>query len=148
MIEVEIPNDICKYETKFIGPFTTRQTICVAAALVTVFPAYLFLSQYFIQKVALILCMVASTPFILCGFVKPYDMPFEKYAVIIFNTLFRYPAKRKYMTVNLFEALFDEDDGNKSEKVPDKKNKEKTNKKTYSTKIKQVSSDPDLFCCS
>ena len=146
MIEVDIPSDICKYETKFIGPFTLRQTICVSVALVTVFPAYLFLSHYFIQKVSLLLCMIASTPFILCGFVKPYDMPFEKYVKVIFNSVFLYPTKRKYIIKNIYEGIFEDDNVITLQEKATKK--EKTSKKVSTTKIKQVSADPDLFCCS
>lgn len=33
MIKSRIPKDIRKYETKLVGPFTLRQTICIAVAV-------------------------------------------------------------------------------------------------------------------
>ena len=33
MIEVKVPKDILKYKTRLVGPFTSRQILCLGIAL-------------------------------------------------------------------------------------------------------------------
>lgn len=47
MIEIEIPQDISKYESKLIGPFTTRQTICVVGLAVGCISSFFAVSSAF-----------------------------------------------------------------------------------------------------
>lgn len=156
MIEIEIPKDILRFKTKLIGPFTARQFVCVALGAAVTFPAYMILKEYFIRDVVLLGVMLILAPFILCGFVTLYGLPFEKYAMIFIRNNFRAPTKRPYKTNNFYRDLIDnydvDEDGNlvkiKENTAKDKltNSKEKGKNKSYNKK-KQVSSDPDLFSC-
>ena len=89
MIEIEIPQDISKYESKLIGPFTTRQTICVVGLAVGC------ISSFF----------AVSSPFALIGWYKPYGMHFEKFAKSVFVSLILAPAKRLYKIDNVYDRF-------------------------------------------
>lgn len=98
MIECNMPQDILKYEAKFVGNFTMRQTIWggigIAMALVGFF-GFFKGSQDISTKIAL--SAVTAIPFFAMGFVKIYGQPLEKALyVIILDNLIK-PAKRPYM---------------------------------------------------
>ena len=80
MIELEVPKDIRRYEAKFFGPFTTRQMICFVIAAIISIALFITLKDVMAQDVAIFLIIVIDLPFLLCGWVKPYGMPFEKFA--------------------------------------------------------------------
>ena len=150
MIEVDIPKDTSKYKPKFILGLTLRETICVGIAAIVAVPTFLILDKIFIRSFVLFVSMFLATPALLCGFFHPYDMEFEKYAKIVLESIFIRPKKRKYITENTFEIIYnafeDEIDLEQKEKyanVP-KKNYTPKNKKRKNV---QVSSDPELMCC-
>lgn len=108
MIEIEIPKDINKYEAKLIGPFSTRQAACFAlAALITV-PTFLGLSQALPRDLCMIICIILAMPFILVGWIKPYGMKFEQFMKTAFISNVLAPAKRLYMTDNMFDYIDEE----------------------------------------
>lgn len=109
MIELEIPRDIRKYEAKLFGPFTTRQLICFVAAAVVSFLMYSILGSLMPQDVCFFVIIVIDLPLLLCGWVKPYGMPFEKFAATAFTTTFVSPAVRKYVTDNPFSDKIKDD---------------------------------------
>ena len=109
MIEIEIPKDINKYEAKLVGPFTTRQTACFVCACALGIPTFLFLRDKVPTDLASILTMIVFLPFVLIGWVQPYGMKFEQFARTAFISNFIAPAKRKYVTMNQFELLFNPD---------------------------------------
>ena len=102
MIELEVPKDIRKYEAKLFGPFTTRQLICFVIACGIAFLSYNFLKELMPQDILVVLIIVIDLPVLLCGWFKPYGMPFEKFAKVAFTTTFVSPAIRKYVTENAF----------------------------------------------
>ena len=65
MIEVEINQDIRDYKTKLIGPFTTRQVICLVLGGGTVIGAYNLLQPFMTSDTTMIACMILAIPFIL-----------------------------------------------------------------------------------
>lgn len=152
MIELPITKDITKYKPKLLLGLTTRQVICTVLALVAAVPLFLIMDKIFIRDFTFFVCMALATPFVLCGFVHPYDMNFETYFLIIIRSIFLSPSKRKYIQKNMFENLFDafDDEGNliKTETSQKSKSTKKTSSKTTPVSNKQVSSDPDLFCCN
>ena len=88
MIEVKVPKDILKYKTRLVGPFTSRQILCLGIALVFDFLFYhavykpLGLPTEFLFYVILFLDI-------------PMDLPLEKYLKIVIQTKFLAPSKRK-----------------------------------------------------
>lgn len=130
MIEIEIPEDIRKYEAKFVGPFTLRQAVCFAAGCVLAVPTYLIISKFAPTDVAAFACIIVSAPFLVCGWVQPYGMTMEQFAKTAFVSNILAPTKRKYKTVNLYELAYNLDDETpkkkikRLKKIPKSKNKD------------------------
>lgn len=97
MIECNMPQDILKYEAKFVGNFTMRQTIWggigIAGALVGFF---VFFKETSDVSTRIIASAAIALPFFAMGFLKIFGQPLEKsLAVIIMDNLIK-PAKRPY----------------------------------------------------
>jgi hypothetical protein len=126
MIELEIPRDIRKYEAKLFGPFTTRQLVCFVIAAVIALAAYFVLADMMPQDICFFVIIIIDLPLLLCGWVKPYGMPFEKFAKTAFTTTFVSPAARKYVTENAFAEKTNTENAGKSKKsVKTKPSKDK-----------------------
>lgn len=105
MIEIRIPKEVNKYEAKFIGPFTLRQSVCLLIALPTCVLLYNLLSPYVpMDMVGFVLIIPASIAF-LFGWFRPYGMKFEKFLQSVFISSFVAPSKRKYCTENYFADI-------------------------------------------
>lgn len=107
-IEKEIPKDIRKYKPKLIGPFTTRQTLCLIPAVVLGVSAFFLLKDLLSSDFCLLLITIIAVPFILIGWVEPYGLPFEKFVRTVFVSLVLSPAVRKYKTKRLDVGLSEE----------------------------------------
>lgn len=106
MIKMPVPKEIRQYETKFIGPLTARQTVCLGiAAPLVILICYLLCSKLGMQwKYA----MYCSTPVIIVCMAfttKPYGVKFEKYAFDYIVDNFIAPPKRKYETENYYQKI-------------------------------------------
>lgn len=96
MLEVKIPQEIRKYEAKMVGPFTTRQAICVVCAALAGWLLFTAFRTSITKAVLIGIIMAVGFPAGLIGWWKPYGMPFEKFFVkILFSTLLS-PAKRYF----------------------------------------------------
>lgn len=122
MIELEVPKDIRKYEAKLFGPFTTRQLICFVIAVAIAFGAYYLFGSLMPQDVSFFVIIIIDLPVLLCGWFKPYGMPFEKFAKTAFTTTFVSPNVRKYVTENLYYNKM------KEEKIAEMQKKKKKQK--------------------
>lgn len=100
-IELPIPKDIRKYETKLIGPLTTRQTICIVPACALGALAYITLSKIAPRDLAMFACMLVIVPFIVFGWFKPYGIPLEKFLKTVFVTMVLAP-KIEYIKRKIF----------------------------------------------
>lgn len=106
MIEVSIPEDIRKYEPTFLGPLTTRQTICATAMVCSIY------ATYFLEKAvgitdpmnAPFFLFFALPPFFI-GWCKPYGMYFEKFVFKAFRENFLAPNKRPYKVDNMWDII-------------------------------------------
>lgn len=103
MIEIHINKDVGSYEAKLIGPFTARQTVCIAVAAPFC---------YLIYKIATPIIGIDAAGFLICipaviawsfGWLKPYGMHTEKFVASVFVNTVLAPANRKYKTENLHE---------------------------------------------
>lgn len=101
MIEVEMSEDIRKYEPKAIGPFTLRQAICAGIAVCLGLPAALIIPGDITVKV-LIFCLFGGIP-LACGYIK-MDGAYAEVIVIryIYSHMLT-PRKRKYKRKNAFK---------------------------------------------
>lgn len=101
MFAIDVPKDVRKYKSKFVGPFSFRQTI---GLLIGAGCGYV---GYYIQKTLLgsdvdnaILTWIFAAPGLAWGFIEPYGMPLEKFLKTTFVSMFLSPADRKYKPVN------------------------------------------------
>ena len=104
-IEIEIPKDISKYEAKIIGPFTLRQAICTVPAIGIAVLAFTTLIKYIPKDICIFITIILVAPLLLCGYIKVYGMPFEKFAKMVFISIVLAPTNRKYKTVNVYETI-------------------------------------------
>jgi len=139
MIEIEVPKDITKYEAKLIASFTTRQVGCLAIAAVIAVPTFLALRDAVPRDVATLIILLLVLPFVLLGWVKPYGMNFEQFVRTAFISNVLSPKKRKYVTMNVYDYLEDEnfeENSIKQRKLMTKKEMRKEMDSKISSKIK------------
>ena len=106
MIEVEMSDDIRKFETKFLGPFTMRQTVCTAIALLYAVPIAALINVSIDNKV--LIGFILAAPALGCGFIKFGGMPLEVFFIRVFYMYFLTPSKRKCKSVNTYKATLRE----------------------------------------
>ena len=99
MVECSMPQDILKRKSKFIANFSAREILCASLGLVFGMVCYFsWCKNIESQDVKMLLSALVILPFLLLGFIKVYDQPFEKLAPKIFMENFIYPLKRKKET--------------------------------------------------
>ena len=129
MIEIEVNQDIREYKTKLIGPFTTRQVICLILGGTTVIGAYNLLQPYLTSDTTTFVCMILAVPFILMsGIFEPHGMKMEDFLRASFVSLVLSPTVRKYELENSYNKQLMEERKKKKKKKKRKKSKIKANK--------------------
>lgn len=96
MIDIKIPKDIEKYQTKLIGPFTLRQAICFGGGAFIAFTICRPLFESVDSTIASIVSALVMSPFLACGFLTPYGLPFEQFFVRVVLYSLLTPKKRKF----------------------------------------------------
>lgn len=124
-LEIKVPKEITQYEAKLIGPLTTRQTIWSVIGGVTAIGVHA-LFNVIMPEYALYAALFACLPSALIGFVKVYEMPFEKFAIGYIKTNLIASRKRKSIIKNQFALITAE-----MESVEDKKPKYKRSKQAF-----------------
>lgn len=127
MIEIEVNQDIREYKTKLIGPFTTRQVICLILGGTTVIGAYNLLQPYLTSDTTTLVCMILAVPFILMsGIFEPHGMKMEDFLKASFVSLVLSPTVRKYELENSYNKQLMEE-----RKKKKKKKRKKSKIKAY-----------------
>lgn len=127
MIEIEVNQDIREYKTKLIGPFTTRQVICLILGGTTVIGAYNLLQPYLTSDTTTFVCMILAVPFILMsGIFEPHGMKMEDFLRASFVSLVLSPTVRKYELENSYNKQLMEE-----RKKKKKKKRKKSKIKAY-----------------
>ena len=127
MIEIEVNQDIREYKTKLIGPFTTRQVICLILGGTTVIGAYNLLQPYLTSDTTTFVCMILAVPFILMsGIFEPHGMKMEDFLRASFVSLVLLPTVRKYELENSYNKQLMEE-----RKKKKKKKRKKSKIKAY-----------------
>lgn len=104
MIEVVIPKDIMKYKATLIGPFTTRQTICLC---ITGIAEYSYFKLIKMLPMEITLDSAAGIAFLIAvmimsfGIIEPFGIPLEKYLKNVLVLGLLAPKNRVYKTSNL-----------------------------------------------
>lgn len=105
MIEVKIPQEIGDYDAKLIGPFTMRQALCGAIAALLAYLLYNNLSGIIAQDRIIGLILLIDAPLGLIGWIKPYNMRFEKFFIaVLFNTLIS-SSKRFFKSNSIIDKI-------------------------------------------
>lgn len=127
MIEIEVNQDIREYKTKLIGPFTTRQVICLILGGTTVIGAFNLLQPYLTSDTTTFVCMILAVPFILMsGIFEPHGMKMEDFLKASFVSLVLSPTVRKYELENSYNKQLMEE-----RKKKKKKKRKKSKIKAY-----------------
>ena len=126
MINIQIPKDPRDFQPKFVGPFTERQTICVAAAVVIVF-AGIWIEQHILKlpAISLIPPLIPAMIPLFMGFSEPlFKMQPEVYFKTVFHNMVKIPKHRSFKTQNYYKLLEDmrtEEELEEEENAPKKK---------------------------
>ncbi len=121
-IEREVLQDITKYKARIIGPFTKRQAICVGIAGGWSLLVHSIMKSTFYPTFILGVAMAVAIPALICGFIEPYDMPMEKFALELIRS-FLSPPVRKYKQKTNVELIVDYLEAEEKKKNPRKVNK-------------------------
>lgn len=106
MIERKVPRDMSSYESKLLGPLTTRQVVCLVPGAIVAILAYLAFDDS-LGESALLVSTILALPFGLCGLYKPFDIPFERFAKTAFYSIISSFIKKKYKSENTCNVWFD-----------------------------------------
>lgn len=127
MVSRHTQKDVGKFESKLIGPFTTRQTIFVGAAAVVDLLLYNILGVFGLDQASRIgVCAIISIPLIACGYVKPYGMKMEEFIYQYYIYKICAPPIRKYETHTWLDD-YKEELSPKEQKEQEKKKKKMEN---------------------
>ena len=129
MLEMKIPKDVRRYETKFIGPLTGRQLILASIAVSAVLAVTFLLNPMLPADLGRVVQVLVAAPFVCAMFFKPYGMPLEKFAVIFLYSYLLSPPIRKYSNKNRYDEI--------KKKIEIEAAKEKKNSKGQNEKKKE-----------
>ena len=106
MIEVQMSDDIRKYEPKFVGPFNKRQFICVAiGAGIGVLGALISPGDAYVKVgVFLVLTLIPAS----LGYINPNGTYAEIFIARLIYKFFLAPGKRKYKRENTYKKAITE----------------------------------------
>lgn len=137
MIEIKIPQEINKYESKAVGPLTTRQVVCVVLAGILCIAFFKIFKGLIADDALYATCFLIAVPFALIGWYKPYGLPAEKFFIaVLFNTIIS-STKRFFKSENIVDVVerkfytsaVEELNSKKDKKKKEKQIKNKTPKK-------------------
>ena len=97
MVEYNIEQDIGRYQPKFIGPLTFRQTVCLSLGIPVCWAMYRHLTPYLSRDLT---GFLVSVPAFLCaaiGWCRPYGMKTEQYLKALVFCRFLYPRRLNYI---------------------------------------------------
>ena len=96
MIEREVLNVETSYEPKLLFGLTKHQFIWAGIGTVIGVGTYFLLSTIFVMKFCVIVAVLLTIPFFICGFYRPYGIDFEKFAKMMIKTSILSPSVRLY----------------------------------------------------
>jgi hypothetical protein len=145
MLQVEMTDDIRKYQPKLVGPFTTRQCVCIMIGLLFALPAAFLIHTEDITNRIVIFCCIAA-PFIACGYVKMDGAYLEVLLIRALYSFFLAPPKRKQVVNNTFKEYMDflekKKEQQKMSKMTKRELKKYTAQKASKKVVKYYDNDP------
>lgn len=141
MIEVEMNKDIRDCEQKLIGPFTKRQLVCVLVGIGYGVPIFLLLGKMDVSAKILI-TMLLMSPAFLCGWIKLYGLPLERFGIHIIKSKILTPTRRVSGSSNWYAHMKDELDAEEEMKKMQQNGKKRADApKVEKIKIKDLPAD-------
>lgn len=104
-MEIQINKDVGSYEPKIIGPFTTRQAVCLMIGVPVCIGIYKYGSAFLPADAVSFLLLIPAAITWLFGWMKPYGMPMERFVKSIFVNMILAPGNRSYKTEQTHEKL-------------------------------------------
>ncbi len=92
-LTVNMTQDVRRYETRDLGPFTKRQGIWLFVAVVIGVPIAILLPFPIYLKI--IFASAVAAPIGICGFIKPDHTPMEKWVLRVLYRTFLAPRIRR-----------------------------------------------------
>lgn len=115
MIEVEIPKDVRKFESKVVGPFSARQAVCLAIATPIILVSY-FLLDFLATDTRMFVSAILGIPILAFGWYKPYGIKLEDFLKTAFISAMLSPKNRLYKTNNVYGDKIVSNQSKKSKK--------------------------------
>lgn len=111
-VEIDMTKDLKEYEPRVIGVFSLRQVIAVGVNAIIATPIAIITPLTITYKIFLF--AILMLPAIFCGWLPIENMHFEDFLIEVIRASFKSPTRRFYE--------------NKSEIIPEKKQKIKKSK--------------------
>lgn len=113
MIYVPVPKEIKEYEKKVFQSMTLRQVICLFLGIVCGLGAFFLTKDILTVDIASYLVMAIAVPFILLGWIKINDVPFDQFfkiwlthyrhkQLILYNNEIEYQRKDDKVEKHIF----------------------------------------------
>lgn len=118
-MEIKINKDVGSYEPKVVGPFTTRQAVCLMIGIPICIGIYKYGSAILPADAVSFLLLIPAAITWLFGWKKPYGMPMEKFIKSIFMNIILAPRNRIYKTER--KPSFSERESQEEQKVSQEK---------------------------
>ena len=155
MIEVQVPKDVSVYESPLIGPLTSRQAVCLAAAAAVEYIYYNVIQMLNIgidMNTMLCIGIILAVPILYMAVGKPYGMRPEVYIYYYFLPSILSNKDRPYETKLTYDTILEEiekeeqmqEAAKNGKKVGQATNK-KQGKKKQNSKTKRVRSKQDIM---
>ena len=122
MVDYNNEQGIGSYQSKFLGPLTFRQTVCLSVGIPLCWAMYRHLTPWLSRDAV---GFLVSVPAFLCaavGWCRPYGMKTEQYLKALIFCRILYPRRLRYHVVNLHEQ---EIQNLRCQDSPNKKHKRK-----------------------
>lgn len=155
MIEVQVPKDVSVYESPLIGPLTSRQAVCLAAAAAVEYVYYNVIQMLNIgldMNTMLCIGIILAVPILYMAVGKPYGMRPETYIYYYFLPSILSNKDRPYETKLTYDTILEEIEKEEQMKEAAKNGKKvgqatgkKRDKKKQNNKTKRVRSKQDIM---
>lgn len=138
-IQVEASKDIREYSISNIGPFDTRQVVCIGISLIYSVPIAILLPTTTDNKI--LIGLILALPVAACGFVKLDGCYFETLILRLIYLYILTPAKRKTIIENPYKKELKKMDDEAEKKMLSQmsgRNRKKYEKMKHSVKYSKT----------
>ena len=115
MIEVEMMDDIRKFKSKAVGPFTLRQAVCIIIGVLIGAPIAMLVDTTWDNRV--FIAVLVSMPIILSGFISIDGCYFEVFILRFMYMKFMTPQKRKTVQKHPYRQYYEKFEKEKQQKM-------------------------------